>query len=522
MDAAYPCNPGIDKQCVAPNTDGSLAAQQMLPDRMHNHEEDWTLLVRRVSDLDGLSSRPKRPTHVLSSDTCRDGTSTMIYILNYARSMHGDDQVRGGAIWSIALGTMHPHVSMFKPLLVLAMKAYLDSRCHAVLETLFHAANSLDLTQLPCLTRAEKLLLRTPVLDPGMPRSARRAPSAPMPQHTPHGWSKRSRVKVHSMRISDPSPQHACKTHYSTKFVYDRMSIPVHVPLALFPDELGEYSLTNLLTLVSQGSTPRTTLHPHLHTNGTHTHPVVLLFNALITNKRVLFVGYRTEAHTVVDFVLAACALASGSGAILRGFLDQTIPYATLADLDALNKMDGFIAGVTNPRFEQLPVWDVMCNVDTGKISLGKHIIPASTFSPRCTFVPHKGKHGSAYGAQDDMHAIWSTGDVRANSADGQFVQQLLSKIKAHASEASVRWTWQMYVNIFVCNAARHELRFYGDTLLAVTSQDVTWGDEISTLRANAMRAEGWRTSPSYQMYIRDVTYDRRLARNCEEACAID
>lgn len=54
----------------------------------------------------------------------------------------------------------------------------------------------------------------------------------------------------------------------------------------------------------------------------------------------------------------------------------------------------GFIAGVTNPRFEDLHSrWDVLCNIDTGRITVSKDIKPdpplpgpASTFAS--TFTP--------------------------------------------------------------------------------------------------------------------------------------
>lgn len=35
------------------------------------------------------------------------------------------------------------------------------------------------------------------------------------------------------------------------------------------------------------------------------------------------------------------------------------------------------MAGVTNPRFEELRCWDVLCNIETGKITVSKHIEPA-------------------------------------------------------------------------------------------------------------------------------------------------
>ena len=60
------------------------------------------------------------------------------------------------------------------------------------------------------------------------------------------------------------------------------------------------------------------------------THPIILLFNALITNKRIIFLGYQRPAGQVSSYVLAACALGSGCGAVLRGFIARAFPYAKL------------------------------------------------------------------------------------------------------------------------------------------------------------------------------------------------
>ena len=39
-----------------------------------------------------------------------------------------------------------------------------------------------------------------------------------------------------------------------------------------------------------------------------------------------------------------------------------------------LEGMSGFIAGVTNPRFVDLPCWDVVCDVETGRITVNKNL----------------------------------------------------------------------------------------------------------------------------------------------------
>jgi hypothetical protein len=75
-------------------------------------------------------------------------------------------------------------------------------------------------------------------------------------------------------------------------------------------------------------------LHPHLHTNGPQTHPIIILFNALVTGKRIIFLGHKRPAGEVSSFVLAACALGSGCGAVLRGFIERAFPYANLRNRD--------------------------------------------------------------------------------------------------------------------------------------------------------------------------------------------
>jgi len=73
--------------------------------------------------------------------------------------------------------------------------------------------------------------------------------------------------------------------------------------------------------------------------------------------------------------VLAACALVTGCGQVLRGFAESSFPYANLTSLDILSEFDGFVAGVTNPRFEELPTrWDVLCNIETGRVSVSKEL----------------------------------------------------------------------------------------------------------------------------------------------------
>ncbi|KAG6331596.1 hypothetical protein ID866_7494 [Astraeus odoratus] len=165
-------------------------------------------------------------------------------------------------------------------------------------------------------------------------------------------------------------------THfYQTSIVYKGHQLPIKLPLATFPEEVGDYSL---IQLIQTFSTPIVTvsgpLHPHLHTNGSLTHPIIILFNALVTGKRVLFLGHNIPAGQVANYVLSACALGSGCGVILRGFIERAFPYAGLAGGEDWASTPAFIAGVTNPIFETSAAWDLLMDIGTGRVVVHKDI----------------------------------------------------------------------------------------------------------------------------------------------------
>jgi hypothetical protein len=94
--------------------------------------------------------------------------------------------------------------------------------------------------------------------------------------------------------------------------------------------------LISTFSPTSPSQTMSPPFHAHLTTAGAHTHPIILLMNALLTQKRILFLGHERPAGEVANFVLAACAMGSGGGGVLRGFTDRAFPYANLAHLDDL------------------------------------------------------------------------------------------------------------------------------------------------------------------------------------------
>jgi hypothetical protein len=60
----------------------------------------------------------------------------------------------------------------------------------------------------------------------------------------------------------------------------------------------------------------------------------------------------------------------------------EGVPMATMTSDDDINS-DGYIAGVCNPAFADRPSWwDVLCNIETGKIVVSKDLrSPPSSFA---------------------------------------------------------------------------------------------------------------------------------------------
>ncbi len=94
-----------------------------------------------------------------------------------------------------------------------------------------------------------------------------------------------------------------------------------------------------------------------------------VLYNGVFTQRRIIFVGHNLASDLIANMVLAACLLVSPS---IEGTLKRAYPYACLTAMQFLS-VSGYIAGVTNPIFEQRQEWfDILCNVATGEVKMSE------------------------------------------------------------------------------------------------------------------------------------------------------
>lgn len=375
--------------------------------------------------------------------------------------------------------------------------------------------------------------------------STSRSPSASMGQEGQGVIGVNTISKAHMLsKVKD--------THvWETSVAYGKIQeLPIRVPTDVFDEEVGEYSLIHLINTFGS-SHPSGPLHGHLHSNGHSTHPIILLFNAVVTGKRVIFLGHNLPANQVAGHVLSLCALASGCGAGWRGIVSRCFPYANLGMIDELEQVPGYIAGVTNPRFEDLRAWDVLCNVENGKITIHKGIEPAAPIRPtaqpsetftsasfssgigpdgeiRLTRAPSEPEaslgggsgqhHEKAKGSGRERSGTSAAFEARQDAPDNIFMDEVVLAISARYGERYVRSRFIEYAANFVRSTARHEEYYYGSTTLAPPCQPFLNGQlgsgalysdretELKDIQVNASRIEGWRSTNAYSQLLADVT----------------
>ncbi|PPQ68193.1 hypothetical protein CVT25_015025 [Psilocybe cyanescens] len=359
----------------------------------------------------------------------------------------------------------------------------------------------------------------------------RRSTDASSSSSHAHGRDQNYKQVGSQQSFPEPHKRHGIvkDTHfYHTTVAYKEYPLPINMPLATFPEEVGDYSLITLIKVFSQYPTVSGPIHPHLHTNGPQTHPIIVLFNALVTGKRIIFLGHKRPAGLVSNFVLSACALGSGCGAVLRGFIERAFPYANLKNRDEWESVPAYIAGVTNPIFETLRQWDLFLDISTGSVTVAKDIqttYPTNGLtSLGGPLITRSGtlKAESSIGSEEDISRMAKEGTKdpnKDNNADKLFIDDIRTAIDDHFGESLVRMRFTEYVTRFVRLASRYEEEITGKTTFGFPSAPFTenpgrspklgsgiaFSDEATCLKelvANAHRIEAWRKTNSYRYLI--------------------
>lgn len=179
---------------------------------------------------------------------------------------------------------------------------------------------------------------------------------------------------------------------------------------------------------------------------------------------------------------------------------------------------------MTNPTYQDhTDWWDVLCNIDTGKITISSCIAPIlqaptkPTLSRKQSMLPI-----------EELMALRGKNNPTPRptaSSDTEFINDLTNCIQSHYGESAVRAKIQDYVFRFVRLAALYEETNYGHTNLSWKTETNNLGygpvfiDEATRqreLKENANRIEAWRQTISYKYFqkVNKTTYIQETSNN--------
>ncbi|KAM0131740.1 hypothetical protein ACHAP3_006736 [Botrytis cinerea] len=551
---------------VAITGDEHMLAELMLPDQAHVRNQDWTIFFlhkdtsqdeeeaeekaerRRLrkakkearaalfesGNVDPLERVEGSEEDSSEEDEPEGGEGPpLIYVLNLVNTKQDKTAKRGAVVKAMAICTRHPFLHIYKPLLLLALEEYFKTPQPSTLAELYEAVNTMDLSLMPKLSILERHLLQASdnkdlfvekfeqmiqmrmAEDKGEALDDMAAMSE-SPERRP--GLVRNGTKAHVQQLIHSNYSVPRDTHeFETKVMYNGIPIPIKVPVAVSPETVGDFSLVKLIQTYNDPHVKSPipfALHPHLTTGGVHTHPIIVLVNAMLTQKRVIFLGHNRPSGEVAEAVLAACALASGG--ILRGFTRHAFPYTDLSKIDDLLKVPGFIAGVTNPTFENHPEWwDVLCDIPSGRMKISSRIEQAPLTEGLANFQQQNPAYASA------TNVATSTSQAASDpTGDAAFMNDVIRSIAARHGEGVIRAKWRDWVVKFTRISAQFEESVYGASALYigvekaepgnenVSGHGYVWPDDHAKFRelaSNVNRIEGWRATRSYYSFKQDL-----------------
>ncbi|KAK7740526.1 hypothetical protein SLS53_005369 [Cytospora paraplurivora] len=568
--------------------DENMLAELMLPDGAHMRNQDWTIFFlhkdtsqeedeQEKEQKEARKRRRKRrrdkaagiidenagegeneeasdgEEDIDDSDSDEDESTDigllggegppLVYVLNLVNTKQDKTVKRGAIVKAMAICTRHPFLHIYKPLLLLALEEYFKSPVPETLAMLYDAVNAMDLSLMPKLNFLERQLLQSSenkdlfvekferMVQQRIEETQEKGAVPSKSQDANNRLPKRPEIQRAGTKAflegkgtySIPRDTH----EFESKVYYKGIPIPIKVPVAVMPEYIGDFSLIKLIQNFSEphAKQPVPFLpHPHLTTNGPTTHPIIVLANALLTQKRIIFLGHNMPSGEVAEAVLAACALASGG--VLRGFTRHAFPYTDLTKIDDLLQVPGFIAGVTNPTFEHHPEWwDLLCDLPKGRMTISSRIEHAAATDGLVFFQQQHPSYAGLINVSSSNST--SSQDITGDQA---FMTDVLKSITARHGEGVIRAKWRDWVLKFTRVAAAFEESVYGASALYMGGDEsvdggvplppsigtsgvlgghgFVWPDESAKhreLAGNVTRIEGWRNTRSYYNFIQDM-----------------
>jgi hypothetical protein len=150
----------------------------------------------------------------------------------------------------MAICTSHQFLHIYKPILLLAMEKYFENPCMEILESLYQAVNSMDLSRMPRLTWHERQILRASdnksmfeemFMDENKMENEE---EVNIMLDSPTNQLRRGTyIDLASGNVREKIPTLSRDRHFfETKIEYEGIHLPIKIPLTVNPEEVGDVS----------------------------------------------------------------------------------------------------------------------------------------------------------------------------------------------------------------------------------------------------------------------------------------
>ena len=265
--------------------------------------EEATMVVDHVNHLIELTEQDKE--YIAQGIPPPDSPRPFLYCLNCVTTKLDDTVKRGAVVKAMAICSPHHFIHEFERLLLYHLDQYFEAPSIDILKDLYFAINASDFGTMEPLYGHKRLILR-------------------------HSQA----VSIHKSRT--------VPVKLGTGAIFN-----IHVPLSTFPNETIDFKVSDVLAKFGS--------------------QIMIIFNAIMMEKRVIFLGFNCSMEELCKIVLAAACMVSPP---LPDILHRVFPYTNLLYLD-FTKLPSYIVGVSNPMFEnRTEWWDLLCNIQTGKVTI--------------------------------------------------------------------------------------------------------------------------------------------------------
>ncbi|ODV66180.1 spindle pole body interacting protein [Hyphopichia burtonii NRRL Y-1933] len=332
----------------------------MIPDQIHKREEDYTLFLLYRNQTTG-------ELQYLYDKTCE---KEPYYLYTIVNNLKDNNFKRGSIIKSLSIITKLSFFKNFKPLLLICLDKYFNNNKIEILAELFESINTknFDVNSITSQASIIKKLLITSILD--------------LPINDKIYYDENFRNKLLGIKTSNEDLFIRKDLSFNSIIQFNNMNIPIKIPMIILPDTIGDYlnptdlnfkpNLINILNakLSSQIFNNELTIY------GLQTPPIIILINAILTGKKIIFLSYESSSGTIIDHLLLTLKIISGGG-ILSGLLTNynVFPMIDVSKIDLLEKCDSFIAGTINPFFKNNDkLWDLLYDLDSNEFFISSQI----------------------------------------------------------------------------------------------------------------------------------------------------